>query len=238
MANAFSRLVPFLGASEELHLIDEFKIPRDKYKLIGAVHNSHVGHFGVEKTLSALTLLNPRTGVPRNTPWPYMREHVKRFIKRCPICQKASTTTIIVQTQNFTTATLEPMERLAVDSLGPLEADEYGMIYIIVIVDCFTRWVELYPTIDATAKSAARALLSHIGRFGHSSQLISDNGSQYINNIIAELLLLIGTEHINTVAYSHEENSIVERANKEACDTSVLLSLINEPLNIGQQTYQ
>ena len=90
-----------------------------------------------------------------------MREHVKRFIKRYPICQKASLTTIIVQTQNFTTATLEPMERLAVDSLVPLEADEYGMIYIIVIVDCFTRWVELYPTIDATAKSAARALLSH-----------------------------------------------------------------------------
>ena len=84
--NTYPRLVPFLGAAEELHLIDEFKIPRDKYKLIGAVHNSHVGHFGVEKILSTLTLINPRTGVQRNIPWPYMREHVKRFIKRCPIC--------------------------------------------------------------------------------------------------------------------------------------------------------
>ena len=93
-------------------------------------------------------------------PWPQMREHVKTFIKRCPICQKLSHTKILVQTENFTTATYNPMERLSVDSIGPLEVDELGMMYIIVIIDCFTRWVELYATPDATAKSAARALLS------------------------------------------------------------------------------
>jgi len=215
VADALSRIVPFEGTEEELFLLEQFNIPKDKYKLISSIHNSHVGHFGVEKTLARLIEINPHTGAPRNAPWPNMREHVKRFLKRCPICQKLSQQTIIVQTQNFTTATSEPMERIAIDSLGPLEIDELGMMYIIVIIDCFTRWVELYAAPDATAQSAARVVMSHMGRFGQASQMISDNGTQYVNETIKEVLELLGTEHIRTVAYSHEENAIVERANKE-----------------------
>ena len=215
VADAFSRLVPFLGGTDELHLLDEFEIPRDKYKILGQVHNSNVGHFGVDKALSKLTETNPDTGKPRVEPWPLMREHIKRFIKRCPICQKLSTTKVQVQTELFTNATYEPMERLSVDTIGPLEKDELGNCYIIVTIDCFTRWVELHSAPDATAKSAARALLAHIGRFGQPHQLISDNGPQFVNETIQALCDLIGTEHILTVPYSHEGNAIVERVNKE-----------------------
>jgi transposase InsO family protein len=215
VADAFSRLVPFLGGNEELHLLDEFDIPKDKYKIIGQSHNSTVGHFGVEKTLSKITEPDPKTGAPRAEPWPHMREHVKRFIKRCPICQKLSTTKINIQTDLYTNATYDPMERLSVDTIGPLEKDEYGNCYIIVVIDCFTRWVELFSAPDATAKSAARALLSHTGRFGQPHQLISDNGPQFVNEVLEALCDLLGIEHLLTVPYSHEENSIVERVNKE-----------------------
>ena len=107
------------------------------------------------------------------------------------------------------------MERLSVDTIGPLEKDTYGNCYIIVIIDCFTRWVELVGTPDATAKSAARATLSHTGRFGQAHQLISDNGPQLVNNVLIALCDLLGKEHVLTVPYSHEENSIVERVNKK-----------------------
>ena len=113
VADAFSRLVPFLGGDEELHLLDEFDIPKDKYKIIGQLHNCTVGHFGVDKTLSKITEINPKTGIPRAEPWPHMREHVKRFIKRCPICQKLSSAKVLVQTELFTNATSEPMEHLS-----------------------------------------------------------------------------------------------------------------------------
>ena len=84
-----------------------------------------------------------------------------------------------------------------------------------MIIDCFTRWVELIAVPDNTAKSAARALLNHIGRYGQPHQIKSDNGPSYAANIIAELVDLLGTEHVFTVPYSHEENAIVERANKK-----------------------
>ena len=37
------------------------------------------------------------------------------------------------------------MERIAIDSIGELEADELGNKHIIVIIDTFTRFVEMYP---------------------------------------------------------------------------------------------
>ena len=75
--------------------------------------------------------------------------------------------------------------------------------------------VELVSALDATAKSAARAILSHNGRFGQAHQLISDNGPQFVNDVLIALCDLLGTEHVLTVPYSNEENSTVERVNKE-----------------------
>ena len=105
------------------------------------------------------------------------------------------------------------MTRVSIDTLGPLPADAEGNEYIIVIIDSFTRWVELYPCPSANAAEAVKALLSYIKTFGQPSQLLSDNGTQYANQVVEELCAILGTEHICTVAYSHQENAIVERVN-------------------------
>jgi transposase InsO family protein len=111
----------------------------------------------------------------------------------------------------FTTSTYTPMECLIIDFVGPFPDDGN----VSVIVDTFTRWVELYHTLDATALSAAQCLLKHFGRFGAPLQLRSDNGPHLVADVIREFLLLIGTQHCLTLAYSKEENAIVERMNKE-----------------------
>ena len=73
-----------------------------------------------------------------------------------------------------------------------------------------TRWVQLYHTIDATALSAAECLLKHFGRFGAPHQLRSDSGPHFIADVIREFLLLIGVTHTLTLAYSKQENAIVD----------------------------
>jgi transposase InsO family protein len=83
------------------------------------------------------------------------------------------------------------------------------------MIDCFARYVKLYPVKSTEAVHAVKALLQWIGTFGCPSQLLSDNGSQYVNNLIAEFTKIVGTEHVTTMAYSKEENAIVERVNKE-----------------------
>ena len=222
VADSFSRLIDYNeikynelnkqdGDNINIHeinvILDPFKLSTEVYKNISLVHNSVAGHHGVELTLKKLK--------DNNFNWLHMREHIKKFIKQCPCCQKMSVIKTPVHTHPFTTATYEPMERLNIDTIGPLEEDEFGNSYIIVIVDCFTRFIELFAVKDTSANLTANVLLNHFGRFGCPHQLLSDNGSQFVNNIIEELIKLIGTQFITTLAYSKEENAIVERANKE-----------------------
>ena len=95
---------------------------------------------------------------------------------------------------------------LNIDFIGPF-ADKG---YILVIVCTFTRWVELYGTTDTTALSTEECLLQHFGRFGAPRQLRSDNGPHFIADVINEFLALAGIEQCLTLAYSKEENAIVE----------------------------
>ena len=65
------------------------------------------------------------------------------------------------------------------------------------------------------ALCVARSILMLIGTFGCPKEILSDNGPEFVNGIIAQLCKIIGIDHIKTIAYSKEENGIVERGNKE-----------------------
>ena len=84
-----------------------------------------------------------------------------------------------------------------------------------VIIDSFSRWVELYASRGADSKEAVKALLCYIKSFGQPSQLLSDNGPEYASLVVGELCTILGVEHVRTIPHSHQENAIVERVNKE-----------------------
>ena len=58
-------------------------------------------------------------------------------------------------------------------------------------------------------------MIQIIGRYGIPQAILTDNGTQFANNIFDELPKILEFSHQKIQAYSHEENSIVERANKE-----------------------
>ena len=185
------------------NVITKFKLSEQQYETIGSVHNSGCGHFGLERTLARLKVIKKS--------WQFQRQHVRWFIDHCPCCQKMSMIKIPIHAHGFSTSTCTPMECLNIDFIGPFPDGGY----VLVIIDTFTRWVELFHTKDATAVSTANCLLQHFGRFGAPHQLRSDNGPHFIADVIKEFLSLIGIQHCLTLAYSKEENAIVERMNKE-----------------------
>jgi hypothetical protein len=198
-----------MGPFKELAAFDSVtKVPEFAYKLISNVHNSVAGHHGVERTLLKLA----RTGQK----WAYMREHIRLFIDKCPCCQKMKVLIPPIHTKPFTVGSDSPMSVINIDSIGPLPVDEDGNEYVLTMIDTCTRYVELYPLRDLTGATARRALLEHVGRYGCPRHIQSDRGSQFANEMIDELVRGIGTEYVKTLAYSKEENAIVERANKEA----------------------
>jgi hypothetical protein len=196
-----------LACLELASLDEDITIPREVYHTIGQVHNSLVGHHGVERTM--LKLLR------HNKKWPYMREHIRCFIKKCPLCQKISAIKTPINTLPFTNAAYKPMFLVGMDTIGPLTKESDDLEYILVIIDQFTRYVELFPIKDTSAEAVVQPLIEHVGRYGIPFYIQSDRGTQFVNDVIRELTRIMGTQHQTTLAYSKEENAIVERANKE-----------------------
>jgi hypothetical protein len=211
VADAFSRLV----REEEPTLLPLFVLsdgltrpePSQYHDLISKAHNSLVGHEGVEATIDKLSRAHIK--------WKHMRRDVKQFIKNCPTCQKAHQQKLLFESKPFTLSGTYPMQDISMDSITDFTADKYGNKHILVIIDNFSRFVELYPIPDLTAERAANCLCTFIGRYGAPATIRSDGGTQFINAVISNLALLVSAETIKSVAYSHEENSLVERANKE-----------------------
>jgi hypothetical protein len=108
-----------------------------------------------------------------------------------------------------------PMTKLDIDTIGPLPKDQHGYQFIIVMIDAFSRYIHLVPSVDTSAKAAARALYVHSCRFGFPNTITTDNGSQFMNEMFEHLTREFGVTHVRTIPYSKEENGIVERANKE-----------------------
>jgi hypothetical protein len=200
-------LTALCGEYHLTSLEESTRIPKNIYKLISNVHNSITGHHGVEKTLRKLLRCN--------TTFNHMRKYVTLFIKQCPCCQKQSQIKIPIQTTPFFTSTYTPMSRIALDSIGELPEDVFGYKHVQVIIDTCTRTIELKPTRTVDAEEGADALIAWIGRYGAPSEIVTDNGTQYMNKLFEELNNIFQNEHISTIPYSKEENSIVERSNKE-----------------------
>ncbi len=87
------------------------------------------------------------------------------------------------------------MERISLDALGPFP-DSQGYYYVLVIIDNFTRFIELYPRRSTGGREAARYVLQHCGRFGTPHQILSDAGTQFLNEVVESLLEILGPEKI------------------------------------------
>jgi hypothetical protein len=170
------------------------------------VHNRLVGHVGIAETTSRLRAAG--------FVWPTLSEDVKSFIDACPTCQKTRLSQPTQHLNAHSTAVYEPFSVVIIDTIGPLPVDKYENQYIITVMDAFTRFTLLYPTRDATAMSAATALLHFFGMFGFPYTLRSDQGKQFLANVIKDFCSLTGITSEVSIAYHHQP--IVERANQEA----------------------
>jgi len=209
VADSLSRLCTIYNKPIEP---ENHHIPSHVYKLISMQHNSTVGHMGVEKTYERVKQYMQHNNVTFERG---MEQHVRNFVSRCPICQKNSDRDDKINIKPFTSITLKPMQRLSIDTIGPLPVDSKGHKYIIVMIDTFTRYLLTYPARTLEAKECAEILSQHICRYGVPDEILTDNGKQFVNSHLQTLLSVFKIEHITITPYSHEENGIVERVNKE-----------------------
>jgi hypothetical protein len=75
--------------------------------------------------------------------------------------------------------------------------------------------VELYAIGKLDAQTAADNLLHFMCHYGTPLKILTDFGKQFENELWSHLTEMTGVHKLASMPYSKEENSIVERANKE-----------------------
>nr|XP_043874560.1 protein NYNRIN-like [Solea senegalensis] len=105
-----------------------------------------------------------------------------------------------------------PFEHVMMDfvELTPSE----GKSHCLVMVDMWSKWVEVFPASKQSASVVAKALLTEIiPRWGIPAKISSDNGSHFVNSAITELSLYLGINLRTHCAYHPASGGAVEREN-------------------------
>ena len=154
------------------------------------------GHFAAETTA--------RKVLQAGLWWPTLFSDVVEFVKRCDPCQRAT------KPQNWDRMPLsinlatQPFEKWGIDFVGPISpaAINSQARYIIVATDYFTKWAEARATRKADARSAAKFLDEQvISRYGCPLELISNHGTHFLNEVIAQLTTEFMIIHRKSLAY-------------------------------------
>ena len=89
------------------------------------------------------------------------------------------------------------------------------MEYIVVFMDCFSRFTILVPARDHTASTVCQALLERvIPYFGVPQKLLSDRGREFTGRIWEELLEKLHNKRVLTSPYHPEGNAINESSHR------------------------
>ena len=100
------------------------------------------------------------------------------------------------------------------DIVGPLPADRRHE-FVIVFVDCFSRYTVLVPASNHTADTVSEALLRHVvPYFGTPRSLLSDRGREFVGEVWGKLMHSLGIQRLLTSPYHPKGNSINERSHR------------------------
>jgi transposase InsO family protein len=188
---------------ENSHTRHRLVVPQSLHKNILELYHDTRGHPGSIRTRDTILL---------HYWWPHINGDVDKHCKSCLPCarRKSKGATGAVDIQHYN-APDTPWARTHMDLTGPIRTSKSGNNYILVIKDSLTRYVETIPLKTKTKEEIAEALVREIicryGGFGH---LITDNGKEFDNKLMAQITHLLGIKHTTTSPYNPRANGLAE----------------------------
>ena len=105
--------------------------------------------------------------------------------------------------------------KISMDTKGSINTPSQFKSYIHVIIDALSQFFGTVSIKSNNAKTAVKTLLHHwITKFGPLNHLVTDRGSEYINNDMTKLCTLIGIRHSPRTACSPWTKGLFEVQNR------------------------
>uniref|UniRef100_A0A3B3V397 Integrase catalytic domain-containing protein n=1 Tax=Poecilia latipinna TaxID=48699 RepID=A0A3B3V397_9TELE len=110
----------------------------------------------------------------------FFLKDVWAYIKACVTCQKYKPDNKKPAGLMQPTPVTEAWEKIGVDLMGPLPRSKNGNKYLLVIIDYFTKWIEVFSLKESKAQKITSILKNEIFTcFGVPQELVSDRGPQF-----------------------------------------------------------
>lgn len=143
----------------------------------------HKSHLGIVKTKSLA-----RSYIW----WPKINDDIELLIRKCQPCQLTQVSpekSALIPWQPAT----QVWSRIHIDYAGPI-----NKFYLLVIVDSFSKWTEVFKTKEMTSEFTISKLRDCFCRFGLVDYIVSDNGRQFTSGDFAEFTKNNQISHIFT----------------------------------------
>ena len=132
----------------------------------------------------------------------------------CEVCQRAQGKRYGARAEMIPLPLIEkPFQRIAMDIIGPLLRSNNGNKYILTICDYATRYPEALPIPDTEAIAIAKELVSVFAKVGIPVEILTDQGSNFMLNLLQEIYLMLNISHLRTSPYHPQTDGQTERFN-------------------------
>nr|GEY00955.1 reverse transcriptase domain-containing protein [Tanacetum cinerariifolium] len=143
-----------------------------------------------------------------------LQRDARTLIRTCQDCQVHKPVPRNPQ-QKLTPITAPwPFYKWGIDIAGPFSEGPGKVIFLIVAMDYFTKWIEAIPVATITGNQIKKIMWDNVVcRFGLPEEIISDNGKQFRDDPFKDWCeKLCIRQHFASVKHS-QTNGLVERVN-------------------------
>ena len=153
-------------------VIRQYLIPRVCIRQILHYFHDLQSHFGRERCFNKLYY---------SCYWWGMKQDLATYINSC-MCHNVKYKRPIDNALLGSLTTSTPNEVVAIDCAGPLQPTKQGFTHVIVMIDHFSKFIEVTATTQPTGAIIAECLLQQwIRRYGPPNWILSDNGPELQN---------------------------------------------------------
>ena len=139
------------------------------------------------------------------------------YCRKCALCQRMGQPNEKDRMPHQLVLPLEPFQKWGLDFVGlfkPATARTRNR-YVVVATDYYTKWVEAKAVRDNRTASTTKFLFKYIWcRFGCPIELVSDQGTHFVNKVSFELSHYYAVVHKWSTPYYPQANGLAESTNK------------------------
>ena len=176
---------------------------QNQEKILSNAHDSvWSGHLGMEKTIER---------VRTRFYWPAWEQSVRAYVASCERCQVLKGQRVNNITPLGRVEPKHPFDIITTDIMGPMTKTRKGNTSVLVIVDHFSKYMELFALPTATAEEVTKKLMQFMSRHGIPNQILSDQGKNYMSVLLEQFCDMLDIHKMRTTAYHAQTDGLSER---------------------------